>query len=92
MSTVKFLIVHNVAPTLYLNTAIPAPKGAFGGEITFNIHFNIRRIFFEKDPLSTFKRKLDLVLNTVPDEPTIPGLTRNAKSNSLVHQMTSYIV
>ena len=53
----------------------------------------LRRIFVEKDPLSTFKRELDQVLNTVlPDEPTIPGLTRNAKSNSLVHQMTSYII
>ena len=52
----------------------------------------MRRLFVEKDPLSTFKRELDILLSTVPDEPTIPGLTRCAKSNSLIHQMPSYII
>ena len=52
----------------------------------------MRRMYIEKDPLSVFKRELDSVLYCVPDEPTIPGLFRNVKSNSLVHQMTSYII
>ena len=52
----------------------------------------MRRMYIEKDPLSVFKRELDSVLSCVPDEPTIPGLIRNVKSNSLVHQMTSYII
>ena len=52
----------------------------------------MRRLFVEKDPLSMFKRELDILLSTVPDEPTIPGLTRCAKSNSLIHQMPSYII
>ena len=52
----------------------------------------MRRVYFENDPLIVFKRELDSLLSTVPDEPTIPGLTRCANSNSLIHQMPSYIV
>ena len=39
----------------------------------------MRRVYFENDPLLVFKRELDSLLSTVPDEPTIPGLTRCSK-------------
>ena len=52
----------------------------------------LRRILDVNDPLHAFKSELDSILNDVPDEPTIPGLVRKAKSNSLIYQMPSYIV
>jgi len=52
----------------------------------------LRKMFDVDDPLSMFKHELDTILSDVPDEPTISGLSRKAKSNSLIHQMVSYIV
>jgi hypothetical protein len=37
--------------------------------------------------VDAFKFALDKFLATVPDQPTIPGLTRAAESNSLLHQV-----
>lgn len=34
-----------------------------------------------------FKKKLDNFLTTVPDQPTTPGLTRAAETNSIVDQV-----
>ena len=53
---------------------------------------DMRRMYTTNDPLVTFKFDLDTMLSTIPDEPTVSGLTRNAKTNSLLHQMPSYIV
>jgi hypothetical protein len=51
----------------------------------------LRQKFDKINPFDSFKRGIDIFLNNVPDEPTVPGLTRCAKSNSLVHQVTSYL-
>ena len=53
---------------------------------------DMRRIYIADDPFKMFKLDLDLLLSTVLDEPTVSGLARNAKTNSLLHQMPSYIV
>ena len=37
--------------------------------------------------LANFKARLDTFLNKIPDEPSIPGLTRRAKSNSIIDQI-----
>ena len=37
--------------------------------------------------VDAFKFALDKFLATVPDQPTIPGLTRAAETNSLLHQV-----
>ena len=34
-----------------------------------------------------FKNNLDHFLSTIPDQPTMPGLTRAAVTNSLLHQV-----
>ena len=44
-----------------------------------------------KEHVEEFKRKLDIFLRRIPDEPTSPGEARAANSNSLVDQIT-YIV
>ena len=54
----------------------------------YNILPREMRIMYEgEDPLGQFKRELDGLLSTVPDQPTIQGLTRAAESNSLLHQV-----
>ena len=52
---------------------------------------DMRRIYTTNDPFKSFKYDLDTLLSTVRDEPTVSGLTRSAKSNSVLHQMPSYI-
>ena len=37
-----------------------------------------------------FKNHLDIYLGNIPDQPTMPGLTRGAQSNSLLHQIPMY--
>ena len=37
--------------------------------------------------VDSFKRSLDSFLSSVPDQPTIGGLTRAAETNSLLHQV-----
>ena len=37
-----------------------------------------------------FKNHLDIYLENIPDQPTIAGLSRAAKSNSLIHQVPLY--
>ena len=53
---------------------------------------DMRKIYIANEPFKLFKQDLDTLLSTVRDEPTVSGLTRSAKSNSLLHQMPSYIV
>jgi ribonucleases P/MRP protein subunit RPP40 len=52
----------------------------------------LRKTFCEPNPLVIFKRQLDAILSTVPDEPTVLGMMRAARSNSLVHQIVSFHV
>ena len=59
----------------------------------FNILPNdMRRIYICTDPFKTFKLDLDALLSTVPDQPTVAGLSRSARTNSLIHQMPSYVI
>ena len=37
-----------------------------------------------------FKNHLDIYLSSIPDQPTIGGLTRPAQTNSLLHQIPLY--
>ena len=37
--------------------------------------------------IDSFKHALDRFLVTIPDQPTVAGLTRSAESNSLIHQI-----
>ena len=39
------------------------------------------------DHADLFKANLDAFLSEVPDQPTVPGLTRAAETNSLLHQI-----
>ena len=39
-----------------------------------------------------FKNHLDFYLDDIPDEPTVPGLTRAAASNSLLEQVPMFNV
>jgi len=38
-------------------------------------------------PVLTFKKKLDKLLASLPDEPCVLGVTTNAASNSIKHQI-----
>ena len=52
---------------------------------------SLRRIYSMEDGMdvvSSFKKKLDCFLRSVPDQPTVQGLTRAADSNSLVDQVS----
>ena len=40
----------------------------------------------------TFKKSLDTFLTDVPDQPTIAGLGRPAETNSLLHQIPSFML
>ena len=53
---------------------------------------DLRNIYTCQNIVFVFKQHLDKFLSTVPDQPTISGLSRAAKSNSLVHQLMSYHV
>ena len=44
----------------------------------------------ESDKVDKFKAALDIYLEGVPDEPTIPNLGRAAQTNSLIHQVTYF--
>ena len=70
-------------------------------EASFNIIapklFNLlpstmRVIYPNRGALDCFKRHLDHLLQNVPDQPTINGLQRLTKSNSLLYQMNSNFV
>ena len=37
-----------------------------------------------------FKNHLDIYLQNIPDQPTVPGLVRGAQTNSLLHQVPLY--
>ena len=37
-----------------------------------------------------FKNHLDIYLQQIADEPTVPGLGRASESNSLIHQLPLY--
>ena len=52
----------------------------------------MRRVYDVRNPFDKFKSDLDTLLSDIPDEPTVNGLTRNVRSNSLIHQMTSNFV
>jgi len=53
---------------------------------------DMRIVYDPEDSFETFKKDLDIFLSTIPDQPTVAGLPRSAKSNSLIHQVPSYIV
>ena len=44
----------------------------------------------EHGDILMFKNHLDIFLENIPDEPTIPGLVRAAETNSLLHQIPLY--
>ena len=44
----------------------------------------------EHGDILMFKNHLDIFLDNIPDEPTIPGLVRAAETNSLLHQIPLY--
>ena len=46
----------------------------------------LRRGIDGKNKIDVFKKKLDRLLVQIPDQPTTPGLSRAAESNSLIHQ------
>ena len=45
------------------------------------------RCMAERVSIETFKRELDIFIKTIPDEPTVYGMSRGANSNSLVDQI-----
>jgi hypothetical protein len=44
----------------------------------------------EHRDLLVFKNQMDVFLENIPDEPTIPGLVRAAETNSLLQQIPLY--
>lgn len=48
---------------------------------------SLRRIYFGNNPLADFKRDLDVFLQRIPDQPTVPGCPRSANTNSIVDQI-----
>ena len=90
-------------PRTGIHAVIPVLKVGMSSQLrklksnSFNYVANVlpnamRRMYAENKPFETFKQDLDTILSTVPDQPTIAGLSGVAKSNSLIHQMPSYIV
>jgi hypothetical protein len=41
----------------------------------------------DNNTVNIFKKKLDIFLANIPDQPTIAGMGRYAESNSLLHQI-----
>ena len=41
----------------------------------------------DNNTVDIFKKKLDIFLANIPDQPTIAGMGRSAESNSLLHQI-----
>ena len=39
------------------------------------------------DHVDMFKNHLDVLLSSIPDQPTVTGLGRSAETNSLLHQL-----
>ena len=90
--------IHAVIPVLKVGMSSQLRKlksNSFNyvAPMLYNVLPNaMRRMYAENKPFETFKQDLDTILSTVPDQPTIAGLSGVAKSNSLIHQMPSYIV
>ena len=57
------------------------------GAKLFNILPKDLRIDFDSLTLNTFKNRLDVFLSTIPDQPTIPGHSRVAETNSIIDQI-----
>jgi len=57
------------------------------GAKLFNILPMDLRIDFDSLTLNTFKNRLDVFLSTIPDQPTIPGHSRVAETNSIIDQI-----
>ena len=56
------------------------------GALLFNLcPIGLRNL--ASDHQDMFKGNLDAWLSEIPDEPTVPGLQRAAKTNSLLHQL-----
>jgi len=88
--------IHVTVPKLDRNKtsfALQMQENSFNyvGPVLYNsIPSSIRNIYDNIDPALTFKTELDYILTRVPDEPTIPGKSRRASSNSIVDQFRYY--
>ena len=83
----RYCIPHSIP------TSAPA-KVRKARESTLGVHgarlFNILPSFLRNEnsgDFALFKNYLDIFLSSVPDQPTTPGLTRAAVSNSLLDQV-----
>ena len=77
-------IVHASSPSAVRNAR--AGSLAVRGAQLFNLlPLHLRNS--DHGDILMFKNHLDIFLSDIPDEPTIPGLTRRAKTNSLLDQI-----
>jgi Reverse transcriptase (RNA-dependent DNA polymerase)/Endonuclease-reverse transcriptase len=83
--------IHAIVPKIIPTSKVRSLRGCSFPVIAptlYNTLPHYLRIGYTCDsPVETFKRHLDQLLSTIPDQPTIPGLHRASESNSLVHQM-----
>ena len=86
---------RKVEPAQVLQSAPASVRNARAGTLAvkgaqlFNLlPENLRNS--EHGDILMFKNHLDIFLENIPDEPTIPGLVRAAETNSLLHQIPLY--
>ena len=74
------------APSM-VRTARERTLGVRGAAI-FNLLPELRSM--NSDYVDVFKNHLDVLLSSVPDQPTVTGLGRAALTNSLLDQLTAF--
>ena len=84
-------LIRSTTPTFLKN--LQASSFNHVAPLMFNLLPATMRVLYDgPDTLNKFKRHLDSFLQIIPDQPTIPGCPRPAKTNSLLHQLPSNII
>ena len=76
--------VVRAAPTVVKN-ARERTIGVRGAQMFNLLPESLRSM--NSDHVDIFKNHLDVLLSSIPDQPTVTGLGRSAETNSLLHQL-----
>ena len=79
-----------VSSSSLVKKARESSMGVKGARIFNLLPADIRNI--DSENVDIFKKSLDDFLCQVPDQPTIAGLGRAAETNSLLHQITMFLL
>ena len=88
----RIALPHNIVASspAMVKKARECSLGVKGARIFNLLPAEIRNI--DSHSIDIFKKKLDIFLTDIPDQPTTAGLGRSADSNSLLHQIPQFMM